>query len=52
MKKDSNEDDELIYNFMFPERHKIWVPNMITHEEEFLFFCSKSWSFTGRTGIA
>jgi uncharacterized protein YbaP (TraB family) len=29
MKEDSNEDDELIYDLMFPERHKVWVPNMI-----------------------
>jgi uncharacterized protein YbaP (TraB family) len=52
MKEDSSEEDELIYDLMFPKRHEIWVPNMIQlMEKNSCFFAVGVGHLPGEQGL-
>lgn len=50
--KEDNEVENVVYEFMFPRRHEIWVPNMIELMEEFsCFFAIGVGHLPGEKGI-
>jgi hypothetical protein len=52
MRKESSSEDSIVFNIMFPNRHKVWLPNMIKmmHEQS-CFFAVGVGHLPGQSGI-